>query len=944
MAEYLRNAEEFIIQKVKDSNCLKTKLGEDNTIYAIVEKKICFVIPNNDSQNIALKEFCIQSNLYDEAREYTGGFKKFKENILDLHLLSCEIGELASNYYVIVKIVTNPYIRTIQNFLHQTSHNLTFREYVNSFFDKEIKDIISKKDNLIGNNQYLPDEEFIISGTLQIPNKQTISIPHEDEEIQIDISQHIEKPSSNSNLEFLADLPLNLIISNEQSVDFFKTELFYDSHIKKLVFDYYIIDFEKYNFSPNINLFKIENTPEYDEDYIQQIKEEFGSDAEYVLKEEQKNANRIISIKKNKEMLNGEINTCEEQIKFQESNQNSNISKKKQVNEEITDYNEKLKELSKKINHITSNEKKMWENCELLIQKRLKEEKLFQETSKDFEETESKYSQLCNIEKSCEESINSINKEIQDIDELEKNIESNIQNLHSTIEITERNKEEVTEDLNEIMDKIQKTHESCNQRIEILKNVDENFDKEILKLSELDKEKELLQIEEETIITTWNKLKKKIEEKQDEIKETTASINIMKQVLKSEKPLLNKEGKLLEKLSDSKQEKENEIQEESQTLENLSEQLKKVIIENQNIKSKKKLITETKEKEILNKRQKSSSKLLFQDEYAFKKKIYEDHKKKYETKKNKEEIALKQTKDSSIEKIECEKLTEEIKNVKTKLQEKINNITKILNKSELACIEKKKKIAILKQNIEVYDEEIKNLIEDNKNITKKVQYYRQQLLKQVHIHTNKDRQLTKSSVNVTNTLVNLVKDQNIDTILDIGARTGEFSKLFSSLSQVTRIHLFEPNFGLYKMLLETSKKSKNSNWKIHNVALMSDTIKNLTYYYSGLENSIGSFDKSKIIGNKNSIQTKIISTKSLDNMNIDGRNMLVKIDCGDKNLQVIQSMPKLLESKKINVLCIIAGDRLDQNNDFLVNFLKMYFKRYRSVMMPRYCMVFEEHK
>ena len=79
-------------------------------------------------------------------------------------------------------------------------------------------------------------------------------------------------------------------------------------------------------------------------------------------------------------------------------------------------------------------------------------------------------------------------------------------------------------------------------------------------------------------------------------------------------------------------------------------------------------------------------------------------------------------------------------------------------------------------------------------------------MKQVHIHTNKDRQITKSSSNVTNLLISLVKERNTDTILDVGARTGEFSKLFSRNSQIKNIHIFEPNFGLYNTLLETSKK------------------------------------------------------------------------------------------------------------------------------------------
>ena len=376
----------------------------------------------------------------------------------------------------------------------------------------------------------------------------------------------------------------------------------------------------------------------------------------------------------------------------------------------------------------------------------------------------------------------------------------------------------------------------------------------------------------------------------------------------------------------------------------MSNQLENLIVKNNNFKSEKKTLMEIKEKEMLNKRQKSAAKIMFQTEYDLKKDVYLDHKRKFEIKKNKEETALKQTKDASIEKIECEKIIEQIKGHKYKLQEKINKISETLNKYELEYIEKKKKIPVIRNNITNNNEVIENLLRENQNITKKVQFYRQQLLKQVHIHTNKDLQLTKSSSNVTNTLISLVKERNTDTILDVGARTGEFSKLFSKISQIKNIHLFEPNFGLYNMLSETSKKLGFSNWNIHNIALMSNAINKLPYYYSGLENSIGSFDKSKIIGNRNSIQTKYIPTNTLDNINIDGRNMLVKIDCGDKNFQVIQSMAKLLESKKINVLCIIAKDRLDPNNDFLVNFLKMYFKRYRSVMMPRYSMIFEQHK
>ena len=79
MSEYLRNNEEIIIQGIKKANCLKTKLGKDHTIFSIVDKKLSFVVPNNDSRNIALK-IIYQSNLLVEVEAYDRGLKAFKEN------------------------------------------------------------------------------------------------------------------------------------------------------------------------------------------------------------------------------------------------------------------------------------------------------------------------------------------------------------------------------------------------------------------------------------------------------------------------------------------------------------------------------------------------------------------------------------------------------------------------------------------------------------------------------------------------------------------------------------------------------------------------------------------------------------------------------------------------------------------------------------------------
>ena len=194
----------------------------------------------------------------------------------------------------------------------------------------------------------------------------------------------------------------------------------------------------------------------------------------------------------------------------------------------------------------------------------------------------------------------------------------------------------------------------------------------------------------------------------------------------------------------------------------------------------------------------------------------------------------------------------------------------------------------------------------------------------------------------------IVKRRNLDAVVDVGAKTGEFSKLFTNCPSVKNIDLIEPNYGMYCLLTSLPHDNYISTnlqpWNVHNFAIMSEQIKSLTYYYNGLENSIGSFNKSKVLGNTESIRTKQIPTKKLDDVNFPGNKYLLKIDCGNKNIQVIQTMSKLLESKKVDVMCILCKDKTDPFNDFMLNFIKMYFKKYKSIMMPKYCMIFEEPK
>ena len=936
-----------LMNKLKNIECYKSEFGLNHTIYSIKDKKMSFIIPTFDTQNLALKEFCRQANIYEEANIYKGGISMFKKNILDNCLTGIDITKLSENFYIIIKIVNNPFIQTIQNFLNQKSHNLTFREYVKSFKNNQIQEIISSDDLSLGITQYIIDEEFLVSGVLKLPNDPILDISNEVEEnnIHIDLSLDIKNNKEYTVSEFQADLPLSKI--KKENIDIFKTELFYDNEIKKNVLDCYIVDFEKYGFSTTIELsneiaeFTITN---YDDDYIEKIKKNFGADAEYVLKEEHRNFSNINKLKTILLTLKGEINTCEEQIKFKERSQNSLTKLKKEINEKISEHKYNVKTFSEKIQHFKDNEETLWNSCDIVIQKRLKEEKLFNETQKDFKQVKEKYDQLFNLEKNSSEQLNSYNDSLNKLKKIQRNLENHIIELENRKDETLKMSNHTKNDLSEILQKLEITTENVNQRLELLKSVDEKIVNYTNNLIELEDENDSLKKEQKKLEESLQIINEQIKNNKSNIKKTLNNISNMKKTLDSEKPLLNKDSCKLEEIFKEKKDKENEIEHENKTFGKFSDQLDDAQNEKAHIEKEINQLEQLKTQEGLNNRQKTTKRLQFQPEYDLKKNIFDEHQTVFNTKKKDEEDIIKKTKKLSLEKVESEKKLKINQNSLVELINEIKVLSDTINKDDIYKIDKKNSINKLENKIKEIESDIVKVQKENESITQRVQYYRQQLIKQAHIHTHKDKGFVNGNKTVNEILIQTVKQKNIDTIIDIGAKTGEFSKLFSNLSFIDKIYLFEPNYGLYKLLKLTAESSEYKHWNINNIAIMCDQFKQIPYYYCGLESSIGSFDRSKVIGKQDSIRVKNIPAKKLDDIQIDGNKILLKVDCGDNNIQTIQSMSQLLETKKIDVLCLITRDRMDNFNDFMLNFIKMYFKKYKSVMMPKYCMIFEDHK
>ena len=201
---------------------------------------------------------------------------------------------------------------------------------------------------------------------------------------------------------------------------------------------------------------------------------------------------------------------------------------------------------------------------------------------------------------------------------------------------------------------------------------------------------------------------------------------------------------------------------------------------------------------------------------------------------------------------------------------------------------------------------------------------------------SKDFSLRKKKTwepNVTKCLLYKATEQNIDTFIDIGANIGYYTLLFASKNIKT--YAFEPNLENYNILTKNLNINNFDNSITYNLGL-SDSIGELLFYYRKEKSGHGTFNK-KIIKMQKLNLFKKIKVNKLDNINISGENIMVKIDIEGYELNAIKGMLNLLESKKIKVFCIEISRKFYGKNIELqiINILKRYFKKLYVVQIKK---------
>ena len=186
--------------------------------------------------------------LLNDGLTYDPFIHYYRCDIFDKNTCYCDINKLVGDGYTFVKFVINPYIRAVSIYRAQTSHNLSFREYLMELVNNKY-DYFNDNDKYHLEPQYICGEENIITKYVKIDKKETFQITLFDGTLYtLDANKYSSLHHGNKNINnvtFCGDTPKNIVYSNLPK----SYKYFYDDEIKKMVETFYIKDVEQYGYS-----------------------------------------------------------------------------------------------------------------------------------------------------------------------------------------------------------------------------------------------------------------------------------------------------------------------------------------------------------------------------------------------------------------------------------------------------------------------------------------------------------------------------------------------------------------------------------------------------------------------------------------------------------------------------------------------------------------------
>jgi len=242
--------ENKFISNIINKNLSKTIYS--NTIYGNLfycdnENKICISFTPRGGCSISFQQYLDLVGLLKDGLDYNSFIHFYRREIFDPNVKLVDIDELIKQQFTFVKFIMNPYIRAVSIFRVQSSHNLSFRQYLSQLINNKI-DYFNDNDKYHYHQQYIPDEEKIITKYIKIDKNETFEIKLSNGKLyNLDVNKYTSchHGHKTSNTEFCGDL-LKDVVNNRLPKSY---KYFYDEEIKQMVDTYYKQDIEHYGYS-----------------------------------------------------------------------------------------------------------------------------------------------------------------------------------------------------------------------------------------------------------------------------------------------------------------------------------------------------------------------------------------------------------------------------------------------------------------------------------------------------------------------------------------------------------------------------------------------------------------------------------------------------------------------------------------------------------------------
>jgi hypothetical protein len=242
---------EKLVSHVKEQDICYTSYGThmySKLWYVSNKHKICINFTPRGGCSVSFQQFLDLNNLLCDGLQYNPFIHKYRVQILCPNIDYCNIDKLIEQKYTFVKFITNPYIRAVSIYRAQTSHNLSFRNYLKQLINNKI-DYFNNNDKYHLHTQYIDGEENIITKYIKIDKNETYPIKLFDGTLYtLDVSKYssIHHGIKNiNNVNFCGDIPKNFINKNLPKT----YKYFYDDEIQKMVEIVYGKDIQHYNYS-----------------------------------------------------------------------------------------------------------------------------------------------------------------------------------------------------------------------------------------------------------------------------------------------------------------------------------------------------------------------------------------------------------------------------------------------------------------------------------------------------------------------------------------------------------------------------------------------------------------------------------------------------------------------------------------------------------------------